>query len=268
MVGETAFLPVYALSATAEFYTSAHLANWSQAHHPDINTAFSNTSKAIDPINIDPKQFRVSAIFNPNLDRTLASLGGAGAKGGPGSIAPTNLKGHRGGGRGVKLVEFTREYIPDYYRWISGEEYRRYRPESNKSIEDLEKELRSGKYAVGSDKGFYIVLAEEAGPVGWVDYFRPKVGHDTFEIGIVLGDPRHRGRGIGTSALTLLMDILFNQHNAVRIQAHILVNNERSLRLFQKLGFQKEGLLKGAFKVGEDRVDMFILGILKENWNK
>lgn len=56
----------------------------------------------------------------------------------------------------------------------------------------------------------------------------------------------HRGRGIGSAAQALLVD-LYLRHTAVnRVQAHTDVENLAEQRALEKAGFSREGVVRGA----------------------
>lgn len=60
-----------------------------------------------------------------------------------------------------------------------------------------------------------------------------------------------RGKGYGTDALNALVNYAFTQMRLHCIYAHVLSYNEPSQKLFEKCGFQKEGILRArAFKDG------------------
>jgi ribosomal-protein-alanine N-acetyltransferase len=50
--------------------------------------------------------------------------------------------------------------------------------------------------------------------------------------------------GIGTKTITLIKIIGFNHLKLNRIEAHIAVKNERSIKMFKKCGFVEEGTLR------------------------
>lgn len=58
-------------------------------------------------------------------------------------------------------------------------------------------------------------------------------------IPIVIGDPRYRGRGVGSQALGLLIEEATRLGWSKLIAHQIFSYNHRSLKLFQKFGFQK-----------------------------
>lgn len=65
-----------------------------------------------------------------------------------------------------------------------------------------------------------------------------------------------RGKGYGTDALKAMVGYAFRQMRLHCVYAHVLEYNKASRKLFEKCGFQREGLLRSrAFKDGE-YVDM------------
>lgn len=71
-----------------------------------------------------------------------------------------------------------------------------------------------------------------------------------FDVGIgVFRDAR--GRGVGTEALSLLADYLFEDEQANRIQLSTDVDNAAMRRSAEKAGFTFEGVLRGYWPVGD-----------------
>ena len=64
------------------------------------------------------------------------------------------------------------------------------------------------------------------------------------DVAIILGETKMHGKGLGTQALELLVDFGFNKLKLHRIGAEIFEYNKISLKLFQKLNFNKEATLK------------------------
>jgi [ribosomal protein S5]-alanine N-acetyltransferase len=53
-----------------------------------------------------------------------------------------------------------------------------------------------------------------------------------------------RGQGIGTQAIAQLSEVLFYGLGAHRVYAYVTPGNEASLRILEKNGYQREGLLR------------------------
>lgn len=82
-------------------------------------------------------------------------------------------------------------------------------------------------------------------------------------IGIAIGDKQVWGRGIGTTALRLILDYGFTVQGLERVYAEIYGFNARSLRLMQRAGFQQEGMLRQHELHNGKRQDLYIFGLLK-----
>ena len=71
------------------------------------------------------------------------------------------------------------------------------------------------------------------------------------------------GRGIASEAVKLLTNYAFSTLDIVRIQAGVLSNNHRSMRVLEKAGYVKEGVLKSnIFKNGEV-LDEWVYGMVR-----
>ncbi|WEH19880.1 GNAT family protein [Streptomyces sp. VNUA24] len=84
----------------------------------------------------------------------------------------------------------------------------------------------------------------------------------TYEIGVgVL--PEHRGQGVGTAAQKLLVDHLFGRTTAHRIEALTNGGNLAEQKALERLGFRREGVMRGrSFQHGE-YVDVLVYGLLR-----
>lgn len=87
----------------------------------------------------------------------------------------------------------------------------------------------------------------------------------TAEIGLWL-HPEHHGNGYGTEAVELITSYGFEQLNYHKIYARAHADNDASLGLWEKLGFEKEGEFRDhTYTMGEYR-DVVYYGVLEEEW--
>lgn len=76
-------------------------------------------------------------------------------------------------------------------------------------------------------------------------------GH--FEIGISLFEAADRGQGVGTEAVRLVADYLFDSERATRVQLATDVDNLPMRRLAERVGFRFEGVMRAFHqRPGED----------------
>jgi len=82
-----------------------------------------------------------------------------------------------------------------------------------------------------------------AGIVSWKDRTYGIGKALVFEIGIILL-PEHRGQGVGATAQRLLVEYLWAHTPAHRLEAFTEVDNVAEQRALEKVGFEREGVLR------------------------
>jgi RimJ/RimL family protein N-acetyltransferase len=85
----------------------------------------------------------------------------------------------------------------------------------------------------------------------------------TAEIHIKLGK-NARGRGYGTDIIKTMVKYCFEELRLYCIFAHINEYNEASQRLFEKCGFEKEGIMRGRIYKNGIHYDVFSYSILNK----
>lgn len=85
------------------------------------------------------------------------------------------------------------------------------------------------------------------------------------ELGITLAAER-QGEGLATEAVTAVVNALFALESVHKIVAYVGVANVASQRLFERAGFQREGLLRDSY-VGRDgaMVDEVLFGLIRSD---
>ena len=90
--------------------------------------------------------------------------------------------------------------------------------------------------------------------------------HRSAELQIRIGEPYQRGQGYGTEAVRLLLDFAFKDLNLHRVYLHVFSSNAAAIRLYEKVGFVREGLLRKAAHIDGAYVDIVVMGILREEY--
>jgi RimJ/RimL family protein N-acetyltransferase len=86
------------------------------------------------------------------------------------------------------------------------------------------------------------------------------------KLGITIGEKSEWGKGYAREALEAVIAYCFEQLNMNRVGSEIYAFNERSIRLFESLGFQREGVVRQAVWKRQAFVDEYIYGLLREEW--
>lgn len=78
--------------------------------------------------------------------------------------------------------------------------------------------------------------------------------------------PAYRGRGYGTEAILLVLDMAFDGLGLHRVGALVPAINTRAKSLYENLGFRVEGRLRDAFRDGEGWTDGLVMGLLEDEY--
>jgi [ribosomal protein S5]-alanine N-acetyltransferase len=89
-------------------------------------------------------------------------------------------------------------------------------------------------------------------------YFRAEIGYDL--------SPNSWGQGYMTEVLHAVIQNGFGRMGLNRIDALVYTENVRSMKLLQKLGFQKEGVLRDYFYLDGQFYDHYLLALLRREW--
>ena len=110
-----------------------------------------------------------------------------------------------------------------------------------------------------------LVHKEQDLLVGTCGYHRWSRPHRRSEIGYDLAQA-FWGQGLMREALAAVLRHGFEAMGLNRIEAFVHPQNTRSVRLLQRMGFQREGLLRGYLYQEGRSHDEFIFSLLKGDW--
>jgi ribosomal-protein-alanine N-acetyltransferase len=112
-------------------------------------------------------------------------------------------------------------------------------------------------------RSWAITLAGDDRAIGWVAAGEKRQRRVT-EIGYLLARD-HWGRGIAREAVSAVIDQLFAEGQR-RVFADTDPDNTPSLALLERLGFKREGYLRGEWETHIGVRDSVILGLLNDEW--
>jgi RimJ/RimL family protein N-acetyltransferase len=86
------------------------------------------------------------------------------------------------------------------------------------------------------------------------------------ELGLSLGDRSTWGQGFGTEATRMMLDYGFGTLNLHRIWLLVYASNASAIRVYEKAGFRKEGLLREHYFMEGQYEDGVLMAILRSEW--
>jgi ribosomal-protein-alanine N-acetyltransferase len=115
--------------------------------------------------------------------------------------------------------------------------------------------------AAGTDLPVLIVDAENGQLLGAVGVHGLDPATSRCHAGYWVTAPARR-RGVASRALSLLCGYVFEQLGVQRIELWIDPQNLASVRVAEKVGFRREGLLRSFMEIGGERRDMLMYSLL------
>jgi len=154
------------------------------------------------------------------------------------------------------------------HAWRGEASVARYQPLGRLTRGQLRAELaaqQSASLEDGRGEKFQWIVVCEDEPVGWITLVVTNWEHGLAEIGYALTTERQR-RGITPQALHLLLADVFMNTSLERVEARCAIENEGSRKVLEAVGFQREGVLRSYFQLGERRVDNYLYAILRADF--
>lgn len=117
---------------------------------------------------------------------------------------------------------------------------------------------------IACDHRWVITTHEEI--CGLVSYYYEDEQKNWLEMGIVLHQPNSWNKSVGTRALSLWIDHLFNHLPLIRVGLTTWSGNTRMIRVAEKLGMQIEGRIRKVRFYNGKHYDSIRMGMLREEW--
>ncbi|MFQ5524762.1 MAG: GNAT family N-acetyltransferase [Thermoanaerobaculia bacterium] len=153
-------------------------------------------------------------------------------------------------------------------RWRLEPSVREHQPLSDSStaqlLADLHRQRHEDLYASRGEK-FQWVIQHDLRPAGWITLVIINWSHGLAEIGYALSTEFQRKGLMGQALRTLLSD-LFSRTAVRRVEARCAVDNQPSQQVLERVGFEREGFLRGYFVLRGKPVDNYLYAILKSDW--
>lgn len=165
----------------------------------------------------------------------------------------------------VMLREYRSEDLSALRAWVNDESTTRYlgsayrRPQTWEQTEEWLSRRLSGD---AGGESFVIADKSTLKYLGQCDLMFVDPVNRKAEIAVLLL-PSERGKGYAREALNLLVSYAFDALNLHRIYLKCAAENEPALRLYESLGFEREGILKDDLFIDGRYMDACLLSRLR-----
>jgi ribosomal-protein-serine acetyltransferase len=148
------------------------------------------------------------------------------------------------------LVERNRVYLARWMPWAAGQ-----------TLEGTAGFISSAEQRRSKNNGFEAAIVLDGLIVGATGFPGVDWVARSTSIGYWL-DEAHQGRGLMTRAVRALIDHAFGEWQLHRIEIQAAVDNQRSRAVAERLGFEQEGILREAERIGDRYHDLVVYGLL------
>ncbi len=130
---------------------------------------------------------------------------------------------------------------------------------------NMEQEKKFLEEISKNDNEIHLLIWDGEDRIGMTSLFDIDHRVGKAEIGLWI-TPDFWKRGYGTEASRLMVEYGFDELNLHRITAKTLQNNTASQKIWEKLGFEKEGVLRDTSFIDGEYVDLICYSILRDEW--
>ncbi len=123
-------------------------------------------------------------------------------------------------------------------------------------------------WAAGKSYMFEIHAADDGRYIGNCGLHNVGMRHRSAEVGIFIGDTTEQNHGYGRDAIVTVTRFGFDTLGLNRIEIRSQADNERSMHLYEKLGFKPMGRLREATFTFGHFVDEAIFDMLASEWRE
>lgn len=170
-------------------------------------------------------------------------------------------------GNRIRLRKMTQEDAPIYHQWRNDLEVMQFTNPSIDVYAASDTENFVEQMTQSSTSRTYIIEDKQADkPIGVTSLIHLDYKNQNAECIIDIGEKEYWSQGYGKEAFQLLLNYAFGEMNLHRLYLKVFSFNERAIKLYEKLGFEKEGALKEALYHNHSWHDIVIMGLLKGHY--
>ena len=115
------------------------------------------------------------------------------------------------------------------------------------------------------DQICFVIIDDDGCPYGSVNLKKINKNHKTAELGFYKTETLNE-KGLVTRCLKALIDYSFDVIGLEKLYSEVFEGNVKSVNIHEKLFFCKEGFLRSHIIKKENRIGIYLFGLLKHEW--
>ena len=158
----------------------------------------------------------------------------------------------------------------DLFRWLNLEEWKYY-DEPDQPFQPISREEfdKRAKKKSRPSPGYHIDTVDGQ-HIGWVTCYNWDQEEKSAFIGINIPEEENWGKGYGTEAVSLFLNLLFDSFGLKTIQTATWTGNKRMVRCAQKAGFTNKKIIPhhSAISVRGEPLERIEFSLTRAEWHK
>jgi len=153
------------------------------------------------------------------------------------------------------LTDSSREHLRKWLPWV----------DKNKKVEDSRKFIEQTRKQLAQNQGIQAGIWYRGNLAGVIGQHKIDWGNKITSIGYWLGK-EYEGKGLVTLACGALINYSFEELDLNRVEILCATENSKSRAIPERLGFEKEGIIREREWVNDRYVDHVVYGMLAGDW--
>jgi diamine N-acetyltransferase len=119
---------------------------------------------------------------------------------------------------------------------------------------------------IGRDPARVVFSIRRQGDLAFLGYLQIVNIHGAYrsaDVGIMIGEKEHRRQGYGSEALQMCVQFCWQELNLQRLALVVVGDNPAALRTYQKVGFEREGVMRRSTYVNGEFRDTTVMALLR-----
>ncbi|MBT2692073.1 GNAT family protein [Bacillus sp. ISL-55] len=172
----------------------------------------------------------------------------------------------------IELKYFTEEDIPQLITWIDSPEFLLQWSGTGFTYplthQQLIKYLGEANKEGSEIQAFKVVHVESSKVIGHISLGSINLHNRNARMcRVLIGDKEMKGKGLAPYMVNKLLNIAFLKFGLHKVSLAVYDFNSPALKLYQKIGFRTEGLIREASRIGNDYWSYYEMSILDREWS-
>lgn len=165
----------------------------------------------------------------------------------------------------LQLTTLRHDDLPALSRWKNDAKVRSGQMGWRMPVSEMDEERWLSTAMQGDGKRLVLAIRLKSSTVliGYLQLFDIDWFSRIARLGISIGNREEWGKGYGTEAVQSLLEHAFEQLNLRKVTLEVVVGNERARSMYERLGFEAEGLLRQHYYTDGKYADVIIMSIFR-----